>query len=106
MLEQDPVKRDDFKNLNRGITLLWRLGLGKMLNKFPGTLGKQMVLVHTGRVSGKRYQTPLNYTEIGGDLFCVAGFGHGTDWYQNILEKPEIEVWLPNGWWAGVAAGY
>lgn len=103
MQEQDPIERDAFKNLNRGVILLWRLGLGKFLNRFPKVAGKQLMLVHTGRKSGSVYKTPLNYTEVGGDIYCMTGFGPESDWYQNILANPQVEVWLPNGWWAAVA---
>ena len=29
--------------------------------------------------------------------------GSQADWYQNVKANPEVEIWLPNGWWAGVA---
>ena len=45
----------------------------------------------------------MNYAEIGGDLYCTAGFGHISDWYRNLLANPQVEVWLPNGWWAATA---
>jgi len=25
-----------------------------------------------------------------------------SDWYRNLAVNPNIEVWLPDGWWAGV----
>jgi hypothetical protein len=33
----------------------------------------------------------------------MAGFGRVSDWYRNMLKTPQVEVWLPNSWWAGVA---
>ena len=36
-------------------------------------------------------------------MYCTAAFGKQADWYQNIQAHPEVEVWLPDGWWAGVA---
>jgi len=33
----------------------------------------------------------------------MAGFGAETDWYQNILANPQVEIWLPESWWAGIA---
>lgn len=103
MQEQDPIERDDFKNINRVVILLWRLGLGKFINRLSRVTGTQLILVNTGRKSGKKYRTPLNYSEVGGDLYCLAGFGAEADWYQNVIADPQVEVWLPNGWWSAVA---
>jgi deazaflavin-dependent oxidoreductase (nitroreductase family) len=83
--------------------LMWRLGLHQwgMSNPY---LGYIMVLTHTGRKSGLRRRTPVNFAEIGGDLYCLAGFGSAADWYRNLLVNPQVEVWLPDGsWYAGAA---
>lgn len=96
--------RQGFKSFNRFMLLLWRLGLGAWVNGWPSVGGRIMVLTHTGRKSGVRRRTPVNYAEVEGDLYCVAGFGHLSDWYRNLLAEPQVEVWLPNGWWAGLAA--
>ncbi|VAW33856.1 hypothetical protein MNBD_CHLOROFLEXI01-3522 [hydrothermal vent metagenome] len=56
-----------------------------------------MVVQHIGRKTGKVRHTPLNYAEIDGNLYCVAGFGSISHWYRNLLANPEVEVWLPNG---------
>jgi deazaflavin-dependent oxidoreductase (nitroreductase family) len=95
--------RQGFKRFNRVMLTLWRLGLGSWVNLWPSVGGRIMVIVHTGRKSGKRYQTPVNYAIVDGELYCVAGFGGISDWYRNVVANPEVEVWLPDGWWAGVA---
>ena len=82
---------------------LWELGLGKLINASPDRLGQVMVITHTGRKSGQTYRTPVNYAEVDGDIYCMAGFGKVTDWYRNILVRPQVEVLLPDSWWAGVA---
>ncbi len=92
-----------FKYFNQFMLLHWHLGLGKWLNAWPGMLGRYMVIVHTGRKSGKRRYTPVNYTEVDGEIYCTAGFGSTSDWYRNIKAQPEVEIWLPDGWWCGVA---
>jgi len=91
-----------FKSFNRFMLLLWRLGLGTWGNgtSFGGSL---MVLKHTGRKTGLSRQTPVNYTIVEGDVYCTAGFGKVSDWYLNIMANPEVEVWLPEGRWAGIA---
>lgn len=94
--------RSIFKFFNRFMLLLWRLGLGSWGNgtKFGGSL---MVIKHTGRKTGLTRHTPVNYAIVNGDIYCTAGFGKVSDWYRNIMVNPEVEVWLPDGRWAGVA---
>ena len=95
--------RAAFKWLNRYMILHWRLGLGPMANQ-ANLAGCIMVLVHKGRKSGQMRRTPVNYAIVDGDVYCVAGFGQISDWYRNLLADPNVEVWLPAGWYAGVAA--
>jgi deazaflavin-dependent oxidoreductase (nitroreductase family) len=91
-----------FKFFNRFMLLLWRLGLGSWGNgtTFGGSL---MVIKHTGRKTGLVRHTPVNYAIVNGDIYCTAGFGKVSDWYRNIMVHPEVEVWLPDERWAGVA---
>ena len=95
--------RQAFKHLNRFMLLLWRLGLGPWLSLWPDVGGRIMVITHTGRKTGRKRQTPLNYALVDGELYCTAGFGAIADWYRNLKANPNVEVWLPEGWWAGVA---
>jgi deazaflavin-dependent oxidoreductase (nitroreductase family) len=95
--------RQAFKLLNRFMMLLWQLGLGSLVNAWPSVGGRIMVLTHTGRKTGLRRRTPVNYAIIAGDIYCTAGFGSVSDWYRNIKADPSVEVWLPDGWWAGTA---
>jgi deazaflavin-dependent oxidoreductase (nitroreductase family) len=95
--------RQGFKYFNRFMLLMWRLGLGPWVNFWPEAVGRIMVITHTGRKSGLKRQTPVNYAIIDGDIYCTAGFGGDSDWYLNIMADPEVEVWLRDGWWSGVA---
>lgn len=94
--------RGIFKAFNRFMLLLWRLGLGSWGNgtSFGGSL---MVIKHTGRKTGLTRHTPVNYAIEDGDIYCTAGFGVVSDWYLNIMANPNVEVWLPDGRWAGSA---
>ncbi len=94
-----------FKRLNRWMMIpMWRLGLGRFLNIWPSVGGRLMVLVHTGRKSGLRRLTPLNYAPSPpSSVFVLAGFGSGADWYQNALANTAVEVWLPDGRWLAEA---
>ncbi len=96
--------RQGFKKyLNPFMLTMWRLGLGILFKVWPEISGSVMVLTHIGRKTGiKRYQ-PLNYAIVDDDIYCVAAFGGISDWYRNIRANPNVEVWLPDGWWAGVA---
>ncbi len=93
--------RQGFKRyLNPFMVFLWRLGLGPFINAWPPVGGRIMVIAHTGRKTGRRRYAPVNYAVVDGEIYCTAGFGGISDWYRNLLAKPEAEVWLPDGWWA------
>jgi len=91
-----------FRVLNRLMVILFRLGLGAWGNasKYGGYI---MVIKNTGRKSGLSRLTPVNYAMVNGDVYCTAGFGEASDWYRNIMTNPQVEIWLPDGRWAGVA---
>lgn len=91
-----------FKWLNRWMVFWWRLGLGGAGNN-RHVSGQIMILTHIGRKSGIRRRTPVNYALVNDELYCVAGFGSGSDWVRNIMANKTVEVWLPQGWWEGVA---
>ena len=95
--------RQGFKYFNRFMLFMWRLGLGPLLNKGPSLAGRYMVITHMGRKSGIKRRTPVNYALVDDEIYCTAGFGSGSDWYRNIIANPQVEVWLPDGWWAGSA---
>ena len=94
--------RQLFKKFNRFMMLVWRLGLGKWLNAWPSVGGRIMVITHTGRKTGRKRRTPVNYNVVDGEIYCTAGFGSKSDWYRNVMADPRTEVWLPDGWWAAV----
>lgn len=86
-----------FRRLNPGMVLLWRIGLGRLFGLWPATAGAIMVIEHTGRVSGRRYRTPVNFAEADGRVVCLAAFGERTDWYRNLMARPDVTLWLPRG---------
>ena len=100
--ETEKSMRNIFRSFNKFMLLLFRLGLGSYVN---GTRwgGWIMVLSQVGRKSGLLRRTPLNYALVDGDVYCLAGFGAQADWYRNILANPQVEVWLVEGRWAGIA---
>lgn len=102
-VETEAALRHGFKYLNRYMVLMWRLGLGKWLNSAPTLLGRYMVIVNVGRKTGQKRFAPVNYATVDGQVYCVAGFGAGSHWYQNIMANPQVELWLPDGRWAAQA---
>jgi deazaflavin-dependent oxidoreductase (nitroreductase family) len=88
-----------FRSMNRGMTLLWRLGLGCFMDVWPAGFGRLLVIEHVGRRTGAAYRTPVNYTTADGDIYCVAAFGTRTDWYRNALALGNVSIWLPDGTW-------
>ncbi len=94
--------RSIFKIFNRFMLALWRLGLARYGNpsEFGGAI---MVIKHKGRKSGLIRYVPVNFAEIDGEIYCTAGLGTKTHWYQNLLADPKVELWLPDSRWAGVA---
>jgi deazaflavin-dependent oxidoreductase (nitroreductase family) len=101
--QTNDVYRQAFKRFNRFMLMLWRLGFRRWINSWPSVGGRIMVITNIGRKSGLRRQTPVNYASVDGDIYCTAGFGPVSDWYRNILVNPNVEVWLPDDWWAGLA---
>ena len=91
-----------FRYLNRFMVSMWRLGLGRWVNAWPDGSGRIFVLGHTGRRTGRRLWTPLNYAMVDGQLYCTAGFGATSDWYRNVMAEPRVEVWPPGERWAGL----
>lgn len=92
-----------FKKFNRFMLFLWRIGLGGWVNAWPAVGGRIMLIEHAGRKSGLKRQTPVNYAEVDGEIYCTAGFGGETDWYRNCLAHPQVTLQLPDRRWAAQA---
>jgi deazaflavin-dependent oxidoreductase (nitroreductase family) len=71
-----------------------------MSNPLTGYL---MILRTRGRKSGEMRDAPLGYTIVGEHVYCVAGFGRKTHWFQNVLADPKVEVILPSRAFSGLA---
>jgi deazaflavin-dependent oxidoreductase (nitroreductase family) len=78
-----------------------KAGLGPyMSNPLTGYL---MILRTRGRKSGEMRDAPVGYTIVGEHVYCVAGFGRPTHWFQNVLADPRVEVILPGRSFSGLA---
>ncbi len=54
-----------------------------------------LLLVHTGRRSGRRHETVLEVAEYrrqGPEMVVVSAYGRGADWLRNIEATPRAEV--------------
>jgi deazaflavin-dependent oxidoreductase (nitroreductase family) len=68
---------------------LYQLGLGWLLG------GRFIRLTHTGRKSGKARQVVLEvvrYDRTSDTYYVASGWGEKSDWFQNILQNPKVEI--------------
>jgi len=61
------------------INLLPLFGIGRVI----------LLLYHTGRKSGNRYITPVEYRKKDGEFLIFASRGEISDWYRNIKANPQ-----------------
>ena len=59
-------------------------------------LGRRFLrLTHTGRRSGRQYETMLEVigtNSSAGEVIVIAGLGRSADWYRNLQAQPAVEV--------------
>ncbi len=83
-----PVEFDwsRMKNIQKIHRLLYGIGLGPLVGRII------LLLTTTGRRSGKKRVTPLQYEEIDGMYYLGAARGLKADWLRNIQACPEVEI--------------
>ena len=97
-----PAVHDGFTAMNKYVSVPGlKMGLGSVISN-PLT-GYLMILRTRGRKSGEMRDAPLGYTIVGEHVYCVAGFGRRTHWFQNVLVEPKVEVVLPGRSFSGTA---
>jgi deazaflavin-dependent oxidoreductase (nitroreductase family) len=74
------------KNLQKSHRVLYAIGLGPLIGRII------LLLTTTGRRSGVKRVTPLQYELIGGDYYLGAARGTKADWVRNIQNDPQVEV--------------
>jgi len=95
----------DFRHLPRFVYRMLKLppqvayavGLGPLIG------GLVLLLTTTGRRTGKRRVTPLQYEEEGGRIYLGAARGQEADWFRNIVANPQVEVRVAARRFAGLA---
>ncbi len=74
------------KNIQKIHRVLYAIGLGPLVGRII------LLLTTTGRRSGKKRVTPLQYEKIGGDYYLGAARGLKADWVRNIQSNPQVEL--------------
>ncbi|HET9914351.1 MAG TPA: nitroreductase/quinone reductase family protein [Anaerolineales bacterium] len=74
------------KNVQKIHRALYALGLGPLVGKIV------LLLTTTGRKSGIKRITPLQYEEIDGLYYLGAARGLKADWVRNIQANPQVEI--------------
>lgn len=74
------------KNIQKIHRLLYAIGLGPLIGRII------LLLTTTGRRSGMKRVTPLQYELIGSDYYVGAARGLIADWVRNIQSDPHVEV--------------
>ncbi len=74
------------KNIQKIHRVLYAIGLGPVIGGFI------VLLTTTGRKSGKKRVTPLQYEKIGKDYYLGAARGLNADWVRNIQSNPQVEL--------------
>jgi deazaflavin-dependent oxidoreductase (nitroreductase family) len=65
---------------------LYAMGLGPLVGKII------LLLTTTGRKTGQKRITPLQYEEIEGEYFLGSARGIKSDWFRNIQADDNVEV--------------
>lgn len=85
------------KNIQKIHRFLYAIGLGPIVGKII------LLLTTTGRKSGQKRVTPLQYEEIDGKYYLGSARGTHSDWYRNIEADGRVEVRVKNRRFRGLA---
>jgi deazaflavin-dependent oxidoreductase (nitroreductase family) len=85
------------KNLQRIHRLLYAVGFGRVVGKII------LLLTTTGRKSGLKRITPLQYEEIDGNYYLGSARGAKSDWYRNIEADGRVEIRVKSLAFPGIA---
>lgn len=66
--------------------IAYAIGLGPVIGNLV------LLLITTGRKTGKRRVTPLQYESIDGMIYVGAALGQKADWLRNLKVNPQVEV--------------
>ena len=81
-----PFDWSKMKNIQKIHRVIYALGLGPVIGWLI------LLLTTTGRRSGLKRVTPLQYEVIGGEYYLGSARGSRADWVRNIRSDPRVEV--------------
>jgi deazaflavin-dependent oxidoreductase (nitroreductase family) len=85
------------KNIQKIHRLLYAIGLGPLIGRII------LLLTTTGRKSGLKRVTPLQYEEIDGKYYLGAARGLKADWVRNIRANSSVKVRVKSSSFQGQA---
>ena len=100
MMAAFDVQRFDWRkirNIQKLHRFLYAIGLGPVLGRII------LLLTTTGRRSGQKHITPLQYELIDGKYYLGSARGTRADWYRNIMVDGRVEVHVKNWRFSGLA---
>ena len=69
-----------------------KAGLNRLTRHIAPWMPGLGVIVHRGRRSGRRYETPVNVFSAGGGYVFALTYGPETDWVKNVLAAGGCEL--------------
>jgi deazaflavin-dependent oxidoreductase (nitroreductase family) len=69
-----------------------KAGLNRLTRHIAPWMPSLGLIVHRGRRSGRRYQTPVNVFSASGGYVIALTYGPGTDWVNNVLAAGGCEL--------------
>jgi len=85
------------KNVQKIHRFLYAIGLGPLIGRII------LLLTTTGRKSGMKRITPLQFEKIGDDYYLGAARGLKADWVRNIQSNPDVAVLVGSKHIQGIA---
>jgi deazaflavin-dependent oxidoreductase (nitroreductase family) len=86
-----------FRLMKIGPQVAYAIGLGPLIGRVI------LLLTTTGRISGKKRVTPLQYEEVAGNIVIASARGASADWYRNLEADPHVEVQVKGRHFYGLA---
>jgi len=85
------------KNIQKIHRVIYAIGLGPLIGRII------LLLTTTGRRSGMKRITPLQYELIGADYYLGAARGVKADWVRNIQANSQVEIRVGEEYFQGNA---
>jgi deazaflavin-dependent oxidoreductase (nitroreductase family) len=91
------MRRLFFRLLKLPPQAIYAVGLGRWYGRFV------LLLTTTGRRTGRRRVTPLQYEAVNGTFVVASARGERADWYRNVVASRQVEIRLGSSRFVAVA---